>query len=196
MSIAAIANRSAPIAGTFRAILCVITMFGLFTGQPASAGDAESWDRLSTGLTLGLAGVAVTATLAKSDTTGLKQGLATTGATLLTVEALKALVGEQRPDGSDDKSFPSGHTALAFAAATYLDVRYGQEYPGFVPVAYGLAALTGLARVKADKHYVQDVVAGAAIGWGMAHVFTTRPDEQFFAIPSKDGMMFAYTRHF
>jgi len=176
--------------------LAVIIVCSLCAGPAAQAADAHSWDNLSTGLVVGLGGAAVAATWAHSDNEGLTQGLKTAGVNLLAVEALKLLVKEQRPDGSDDKSFPSGHTALAFAAATYFDKRYGHEYRQYVPVMYGLAALTGVARVKADKHYVQDVLAGAAIGWGVAYAFTTPFNSNFIVAPTGDGMMFSYTRHF
>lgn len=177
------------------AIMCALWL-SLLSPGPAQAQDTASWDRLSTGLVLGLGGVAVATTASKSDKPGFREGLKTAGATLLAVEALKVLISEQRPDGSNDKSFPSGHTALAFSAATYFDIRYGDEYKPYVPVMYGLAALTGLARVKAKKHYTWDVVAGAAIGWGMARVFTTPLNSDFVVAPTDDGVKFFYTRRF
>ncbi|MGV6848388.1 MAG: phosphatase PAP2 family protein [Marinibacterium sp.] len=160
------------------------------------AQDTASWDRLSTGLALGLGGAAVATTALKSDMPGFREGAKTAGATLLAVEALKFLVSEQRPDGSNDKSLPSGHTALAFSAATYFDIRYGDEYKPFVPVMYGLAALTGLARVQAKKHHAWDVAAGAVIGWGMARVFTTPINSEFAVAPTADGVKFSFTRKF
>jgi membrane-associated phospholipid phosphatase len=61
---------------------------------------------------------------------------------------------------SDFNSFPSGHTAGAFAAAMAL----GRAYPGGQAAALGLAAGSGAAQVVRSKHFVTDVVAGAAIG--------------------------------
>lgn len=178
-------------------VLPVVALVSSLLWVPAARADStKTWDNISTGLVVGLGAAAVTATMHKFDDQGVKQGLLTAGATLVTVEALKALVDEPRPDGSDNKSFPSGHTALAFAAATYFDVRYGDEYKQFVPVMYGLAALTGVARVKARKHYAKDVLAGAVIGWGMAQAFTTPLSNQLLVAPTNDGMAFMYTRHF
>lgn len=79
----------------------------------------------------------------------------------LVVEALKYSVDKQRPDGSGDDSFPSGHTADSFMAATFIYQRYGWQYG--VPAYIG-ASYVGYTRVASDKHHVEDVLAGAAIG--------------------------------
>jgi membrane-associated phospholipid phosphatase len=83
---------------------------------------------------------------------------------------LKATIKERRPDGSDNDSFPSAHSSVAFTSAEYLRKRYGWEYG--IP-AYGLAAFVAYSRVEADKHYVRDVLAGAAIGMASSYIFTT-----------------------
>mgnify|MGYP002207557540 FL=1 len=77
------------------------------------------------------------------------------------VEGLKYAVDKDRPDDSDDDSFPSGHTADSFAAATFIQQRYGWEWG--IPAYIG-ATFVGYSRVESDKHYVEDVLAGAAIG--------------------------------
>jgi membrane-associated phospholipid phosphatase len=65
--------------------------------------------------------------------------------------------------GEDARSFPSGHTATAFALATVVSLQYRRS--GWVPVvAYGLAAGVGLSRVALDKHWASDVLVGAAVG--------------------------------
>jgi hypothetical protein len=74
--------------------------------------------------------------------------------------SLKMLVGRTRPGGGN-RSFPSGHTSSAFAAASLINDNSG----GVLGVsAYGLAALTGYSRMDARRHYPSDVLAGAAIG--------------------------------
>ncbi|MCL1141328.1 phosphatase PAP2 family protein [Shewanella gaetbuli] len=97
----------------------------------------------------------------------------------LVVEALKAGVDKQRPDGSGDDSFPSGHTADSFAAATYINQRYGWEYG--VP-SYLVASYVAYTRVASDKHHVEDVLAGAAIGI-LAGWYFTDPYEDISIIP-------------
>lgn len=74
---------------------------------------------------------------------------------------LKEIAGRERPNGQDDKSFPSGHTANAFALATVAERHYGWKVG--VP-AYALAGLMGVSRMNEDKHWLSDVVAGAALG--------------------------------
>ncbi len=82
-------------------------------------------------------------------------------ASYLVATGLKETFPETRPDGSDRRSFPSGHTSVAFGAATSIWNRRG-EAEGIPALA--VASLVGLARVKADKHHWYDVVAGAAVG--------------------------------
>lgn len=77
------------------------------------------------------------------------------------VEGLKYVVDKDRPDGSGDDSFPSGHTADSFAAATFIQQRYGWQWA--IPAYLG-ATFVGYSRVASDKHFVEDVLAGAAIG--------------------------------
>lgn len=91
----------------------------------------------------------------------------TTGAL---TELIKKIAHEKRPDGSDYKSFPSGHAAGAFSAATLLDA-YKPHLKG-----YGYAWATGIAlsRVAARKHYWQDVIAGGLLGHFVTKAFVHR----------------------
>lgn len=74
---------------------------------------------------------------------------------------LKNAVGRERPDGSDDHSFPSGHTTVAFATAT--NIHYWLGWKWGVP-AYALATFVGFERFHDSKHWVSDILAGATIG--------------------------------
>ncbi len=76
------------------------------------------------------------------------------------VSAIKIGVDRTRPSGGG-WSFPSGHTAAAFAVAPVLARRFG---PLAAVPAYVLAVGTGLGRMEDRKHYFSDVLAGAAIG--------------------------------
>lgn len=86
------------------------------------------------------------------------------GLMLATTYFLKNSVHELRPDGSNYQSFPSGHTAQAFMAATFLSEEYGYRYKWIPYAAYTVASGTGLLRMANNKHYVCDVLVGAAIG--------------------------------
>ncbi|MBK1439954.1 phosphatase PAP2 family protein [Parapedobacter sp. ISTM3] len=76
----------------------------------------------------------------------------------------KSWVGEQRPDGSNNLSFPSGHTATAFSAAHFMFREYRDSHFWLSISGYPIAAMTGIYRIFNDKHWVGDVVAGAGIG--------------------------------
>lgn len=87
------------------------------------------------------------------------------GLMFATVHATKYIVGRLRPDGSTYNSFPSGHTASAFAAATILHKEYGKSVgPWLSIVGYSLAAVTGVSRMLNDRHWLSDVVVGAGVG--------------------------------
>lgn len=81
------------------------------------------------------------------------------------VNATKYSVKEMRPDNSQANSFPSGHTATAFTAASILHKEYGlTRSPWFSVGGYAVAMGTGFMRVLNNRHWISDVVAGAGIG--------------------------------
>ena len=82
----------------------------------------------------------------------------------LIVLPLKYLAHEQRPDGSDHYSFPSGHTAEAFCAATIVYREYRYKSPWYGIGAYALATTVGAFRMINNKHWESDVLVGAGIG--------------------------------
>lgn len=119
---------------------------------------------------LALPAAALIGTLCARDWQGLLQGVETAAVTAAATYALKYACREKRPDGSDFHSFPSGHTAVSFATATYLTRRYGWQYG--VP-AYVLGTYVAWGRCFSRQHYVWDCLVGAAIGAGSALIFTT-----------------------
>ncbi len=82
------------------------------------------------------------------------------------VWTLKHTVNEWRPDDSDQRSFPSGHAAIAFAGATMLRHEFGHVSPWITAAGYGVATFTAVDRVIRRRHHWYDAVAGAAIGVG------------------------------
>lgn len=83
---------------------------------------------------------------------------------LTAVYGLKYSTREQRPDGSDNRSFPSSHTAQAFMAATLLSEEYKARFPWMPYAAYTLASGVGALRIANNRHYLSDVLIGAGIG--------------------------------
>ncbi len=99
----------------------------------------------------------------------------------IATELIKNTVRRSRPDDSDTKSFFSGHTSTAFVASAFLyretadvidnwDVaaaspalRFGLKSASFA-VLYGWAGYVGYSRIADSKHYLTDVLVGAAVG--------------------------------
>lgn len=90
----------------------------------------------------------------------IKGELLMTGAT----DLLKTTTHQLRPDNSTYNSFPSGHTAQAFAAATFLSEEYKDRFRWMPYAAYGLASTVGVLRMANNRHYISDVLVGAGLG--------------------------------
>jgi hypothetical protein len=88
-------------------------------------------------------------------------------------QILKAVVGRERPDGSNDNSFPSGHASSAMTSATVLQLRFGWWVGA---PAYLAAIYTGLSRVQGDKHYLSDVVFGWVLAWYLSSAIVRASD--------------------
>lgn len=161
----------------------------------ASAGTGLTWKNGSDLLAIGLPALAAGSAWGQSDTEGFKQLTLSMVTTVGAAEVLKASVHSTRPDGSDNKSFPSEHTAVAFAAVRFMDKRYGADMAPYTPWLYAAAGLTGVARVEANKHRWRDVAAGAALGWG-ASQFWAQPVQggQLSVLPAHNGLALAWHR--
>lgn len=82
----------------------------------------------------------------------------------IVVNAAKYTFKEKRPDSSSRNSFPSGHTATAFVGAEMLYQEYRTTHPWIGYTAYGLSAAVAYLRMHNDRHWANDVLAGAAVG--------------------------------
>ena len=80
------------------------------------------------------------------------------------VRTLKATTDVTRPDKSNTQSFPSGHTAQAFVAATFLQKEFGDRSIWVGIGAYTMATSVGVLRVLQNRHWISDVLAGAGFG--------------------------------
>lgn len=81
----------------------------------------------------------------------------------------KKIAHQLRPDGSNYNSFPSGHTAEAFASAEFMRQEYKDVSPWYGVAGYAMAATTGYLRMYNQKHWFSDVIAGAGVG-----IFSTK----------------------
>lgn len=77
---------------------------------------------------------------------------------------LKGTTNTIRPDGSNNHSFPSGHTTNAFVAAEFMHQEYKGQSPWYSIAGYTVATATGAIRILNNKHWFSDVAVGAGIG--------------------------------
>ena len=80
------------------------------------------------------------------------------------VSSTKIITARERPDHSNNRSFPSGHTETAFVAAEFLHQEYKNQSVWISIGGYCAATFVGIARVYNNKHWISDVIAGAGIG--------------------------------
>ena len=150
---------------------------------PAQASH-HGWDRASTIGAGALIGISLGVPAVQGDWNGDLQA----GGSMLiaggVAYGLKEIFPERRPDNSDNKSFPSSHAAVSFAAAASLDNRYGWQVGA---PAMALATFVGVARVEARKHHWYDVAAGAAIGSASGFLVTSRRNSRVRLVPWAEG---------
>ena len=147
-----------------------------FVKKHQNSTSFRNWDKLGKAMPFALVGAAGAAFALGDDrmqNTGLISMQSVAAATGLALVG-KYAVGRARPNeergpwtsvGSgknrSDASFPSGHSAIAFAAVT----PFAKEYDA--PWLYSVAALGAAGRVVGRKHWVSDTVAGGFLGYAM-----------------------------
>jgi membrane-associated phospholipid phosphatase len=136
---------------------------------PASAQAGT--ESLGTQAAIALPVVAAGIAAYKNDWKGVVYLGLDTVATVGAAFALKQVIKERRPDGSDFKSFPSDTTALSASASSFLWARYGWKYGLPATLVTGFVAYS---RVDADKHHWYDVAASEALSIGFAALLTPR----------------------
>jgi len=149
-------------------ILCFACMVAICQGTHADSGLETSGNILH--LAIPTAAL-VSSIIHEPDYDGAIQLVKSVGVSRVAVESLKFAFPNERPDHSGDDAFPSGHSADTFAAATFIQRRYGWRWA--VP-AYMAALYVGYTRVESDKHENEDVLAGAAIGIASGLIFSDR----------------------
>jgi membrane-associated phospholipid phosphatase len=108
-------------------------------------------------------------------------------------QAIKLGVGRTRPDGTS-LSFPSGHSASAFATAAVLQRHLG--WKAGIP-AYAVAGYVAASRIQVQRHYLSDVAFGAAIGIVAGRTVTIGHGDMRFAVspaaaPGGGGVNFTW----
>lgn len=119
----------------------------------------------------------------------------------LTTSILKAAIHEPRPEETNTHrdSFPSGHTASAFAFASVIGTEH-EWYWG--AAAYTMAGFVALSRINDNAHRLHDVVGGAVIGltYGLSLHYLYKdeksPIAKFYIAPLYDGLLVGYRTSF
>lgn len=126
-----------------------------------SADDTLKWMPLGLLFLLDLFGT-------KTKSGWQKQVLVAAGAQsirFLIADNLKKITHEHRPaPHTGNHSFPSGHTTTAFSTAEILHSELKDSYPLLSYSGYLTATAVAAIRIMKNKHWLKDVVAGAAIG--------------------------------
>ncbi len=113
--------------------------------------------------------------------------------TVVMTSMIKVSTGRERPDGSGTRftsSFPSGHASGSFALASTVDAMYG--YKTGIPL-YMFAGFVGFSRLSDSKHFLSDVLFGAALGTvvgrgiGRIHKKEKGNDSELSILPYSDG---------
>jgi membrane-associated phospholipid phosphatase len=171
----------------------VAVVFGMGVGMGSAQAGTSSWAALSNALAAGLPLLAAGYSVRMDDMEGTKELFLTMGGTVLANAVVNEKIHATSPDGSTNKSFSSDHTAVAFAAARFIQKRYGEDIDP--ALLYGAATLTAIARVKADKHHARDTLVGGAIGFGVAQYLTQEyMGGQVSVAPLHNGLAVAWQR--
>ena len=123
-------------------------------------------------------------TLNKEDKQGAWALTKSLGLAAVSTLALNSIIDKDSPNGESSDAFPSGHSAIAFGSAAFIQKRYGWR-PG-IP-AYVVASYVGWLRVETDDHDLADVVGGAAVGIASSYLLTKAFDDNVRASAWVDG---------
>ena len=96
------------------------------------------------------------------------------------VQPIKFATQRERPDNSDNHSFPSGHAAVTFAGATVLERHLGWRRSA---LAYAVATYVAASRLHDNRHYLSDVAFGAAVGTIAGRTVTQHGRDNWTMIP-------------
>ncbi len=160
----------------------IVAAIAFFFISGANVRRAESAGLIDTSGDIGAAAIPLAAgilTLSKHDKEGAMEFLESYGTAVAATLALKYVVKEERPNGEDNHSFPSLHASSSFAAAGYIQRRYGWVYG--LP-AYAVSTYVCWTRIDAREHFFSDVVVGAVIGFGASRIFT-KPYKGVYVTP-------------
>jgi len=134
------------------------------------AADASDTLRTISKASYYVTGLVAPSASLRDKATGLILGTGTIALNNSITQGLKSAVGRERPNGQNDRSFPSGHASdaatgatLAVANLAYLQLPKWADTTLTIGL-YSVAGGAAWARVEAEKHYVTDSLVGFALG--------------------------------
>jgi hypothetical protein len=144
-----------------RQLTVFIVSFGLVFVAPMAAAENEDLTDIGDVVQLLLPAAAWGVSFGRGDREGALQFTKAIGGAVLTTQVGKRVFGRLRPNASNEFSFPSGHTTAAFVGAEFMRARYNKWWsvPGYLG-----AGFVGWSRVQGEKHFADDVLAGASVG--------------------------------
>ncbi|HET7084750.1 MAG TPA: phosphatase PAP2 family protein [Rhizomicrobium sp.] len=171
-------------------VFCAAQAQAFTPNKTPLTSSEKAIESLGTGIAIALPLAAGGIAYYKKDDTGIAQLLVESVLTVGTVFALKQVVREQRPDGSDYHSFPSETTAAAASGSAFLWRRYGWEYG--LPASV-LTQFVSYSRVQAHQHRWYDTLASSGIAagyaWAVGTPFKRRYNLETSIEPAADGGM-------
>ncbi len=147
----------------------------LILASPVCAADNSDLELAGDIVAVAIPALAYGSTYYKEDKVGRQQFYKSFATNLAATQVLKSTIDKERPNGSDDDSFPSRHVSVAFQGASFIHKRYGLEYS--IP-AYVGAGFVAYTRLEADEHDATDVLAGAALGMASSLYLTKSYNDQ------------------
>jgi membrane-associated phospholipid phosphatase len=110
------------------------------------------------------------------------------------LQTLKYTVRRERPDHSSGYAFPSGHAADTFAVASVIERHLSLKWS---ILAYGVSSYVAMSRLHDNRHYLSDVVFGAALGTVAGRTVTRHGSSNFslfpIAVPRGGGLALIYS---
>lgn len=157
-----------------RAVIASLAV-GLGTAPMAQAEGPGGFKTYADRAQYGIPAFAGLVAALKGDTEGIALLAGGYLGTALSTQTLKLAFNDThfgvRPGNGGDMSFPSGHTSSAFAGAAFLQSRYGWRWG--LP-SFAAAAAVGFSRMHSEDHHLRDVIASAALAYGIAYRFEGR----------------------
>ncbi len=153
----------------------VVISVSLMSLSPFCAADTANLERAGDIVAVAIPALAYGSTYYKDDKIGRQQFYKSFATNLAATQVLKLAIDKERPNGSDDNSFPSRHVSVAFQGASFIHKRYGLQ--SSIP-AYVGAGFVAYTRLEADEHDATDVLAGAALGIASSMYLTKSYNDQ------------------